>query len=171
MVVEEIVGGELRRDAAPAARQARAEHRHARDRVPERAQQVRHQAREGQREQHQRDRQVPGRFARGARGREHSRADHADDDRQRRHVLAAPGVLAEHPPAEVQQHEQTRRERRLHDHQRRQPQRQHLQRPAEDRQARAHQPAGALEQPSHQRQAQVLLVRRLLRIHRLQGDP
>jgi hypothetical protein len=104
------------------------------------------------------------------RGGAHS-PDHAGDDRQRSQVLAAPRVLTEHPPADVQQHEQAHSERRLDDHQRRQQQGQHLQRPAEDRQARAHQPARALEQASDQRQAQVLLVRCLLGIHRLQGDP
>ena len=86
-------------------------------------------------------------------------------------MLAAPRVLAEDPPAEVQQHQQTGGERRLDDHQRRQQQRHDLQRPAEDRQARAHQPAGAFEQAPNQRQAQVLLVGRLLGVDRLQGDP
>jgi len=86
-------------------------------------------------------------------------------------MLAAPRVLAEHPPADVQQHEQASRQRRLDHYERRQQQRQHLQRPAEDRQTRAHQPAGSLQQPSDQRHAQVLLVRRLPRLHRLQGDP
>ncbi len=100
-----------------------------------------------------------------------SRADHADDDRERRQVLAAPGVLAEQPAAEVQQHQQACGERRLHDHERRQQQGQHLQGPAEDRQARAHQPAGAFEQPADECDAQVLLVGSLLRVHRLQGDP
>ncbi len=171
MVVGEVVGGELRRDAAPAAREARAEHRHARDRAVERAQQVRQQARERETHEHQRDHQVPGRFAGAARGREHARTDDAEDDRERREVLAAPGVLAEHPPAEVQQHEQAGGQRRLHDHQRRQQQRQHLQRPAEDRQARAHQPARAFDEAADERHAQVLLVRSLLRVHRLQGDP
>ena len=82
-----------------------------------------------------------------------------------------PGVLAEHPLPDEQQHEQARGERRLHDDQRREQQRDHLQRPAEDRQARAEHPARALEQAPDQRQAQVLLVGRLLGVHRLQRDP
>ncbi len=171
MVPGEVVGGELRRHAAPAAREARAENRQPAGRAPERAQQIRRQARQRQRQQHQRDRQVPAGFVCGARRRAQTRADHADDDRERRQVLAATRVLAEHAPPDVQEHQQTRRQRRLHHHQRRQQQRQHLQRPAEDRQARAHQPARPPQQAAHKRQAQVLLVRRVLRIERLQGDP
>jgi len=76
---------------------------------------------------------VPAGFAGGARRRAQAGADHAEHDRERRQVLAAPGVLAEQAPAEVQQHEQARRERRLDHDQRRQQQRHDLQRPAEDR--------------------------------------
>ncbi len=86
-------------------------------------------------------------------------------------MLVAPRVLAEHPLAEEQQHEQAHRERRLHDHQGRQQQGHHLQRPAEHRQPGAEQPAGALQQADHQCRTQVLLVGRLLGIHRLEGDP
>ncbi len=86
-------------------------------------------------------------------------------------MLGAAGVLAQHPLAQHQQHEQPRRERWLHHDQRREQQRHDLQRPAEDRQARAHHPARALEQPSHERHPQVLLAGRLAGVHRLQGDP
>ena len=82
-----------------------------------------------------------------------------------------PGALAEHPLADDHQHQQARRQRRLHDDQRREQQRQHLQRPAEHRQARADQPARTPDQAPRQRQAQVLLVGRLLGVHRLQRDP
>ena len=72
--------------------------------------------------------------------------------------------------AEEHQHEQAAGERRLHDDERSEQQRDDLQRPAEDRQAGAEQPACAAEQAPGQRQAQVLAVRRVLGVHRLQGD-
>ena len=113
-------------------------------------------------DQHERDRQSLRGVVGAARRRAQRRADHADArSRAIAHVLVAPGVLAEHPLAEEQQHEQAHRERRLHDHQRRQQQRHDLQRPAEDRQARAEQPARAPHEPPDQRQAQVLLRGRL----------
>jgi hypothetical protein len=48
-------------------------------------------------------------------------------------VLAPPGVLAEHPLAEEQQDKQAYRQCWLDDHEWRQQQRHHLQRPAEHR--------------------------------------
>jgi hypothetical protein len=86
-------------------------------------------------------------------------------------MLGAPSMLAQHPLAQEQQHEQPGGERRLHDDQRREQQRQHLQRPTEDRQPRTQQPAGAFEQPPHECHTQVLLGRRLLGVQRLQGNP
>jgi len=86
-------------------------------------------------------------------------------------VLVASGVLAEHPLPHEHQHEQARGERGLHHDQRREQQREHLQRPAEDRQARPQHPAPAPDQAPDQRQAQMLLVGRFLGVHRLQGDP
>jgi len=109
--------------------------------------------------------------ARAARRRAQPRADHADHDRRHRDVLVGAGVLAKHPLAEEHQHEQAGRERRLHHHERREQQRDHLQRPAEDRQARAEHPTSAPDEAPHQRQAQVLLVGRLLGVHRLERDP
>jgi hypothetical protein len=82
-------------------------------------------------------------------------------------MLVSPSVLAKHPLAEEQQHQQANGERRLHHHERRQQQRQHLQRPAQHRQPGAEQPAGTLKQPDHQRRAQVMLAGRLLGVHRL----
>jgi hypothetical protein len=114
---------------------------------------------------------MPSRFIGRARRREQGSAEHADHDRDGRQVLVAPGVLAEYPLAQEQQHQQAGRERRLDNDQWRQQQSHHLERPAQDREPRAHQPAGAPEQSAHQRQPQVLLVRRLPGVHRLQGDP
>ncbi len=106
-----------------------------------------------------------------ARRREQAGADHADHDRDHREVLVAPGVLAEHSLCEEHQHEQPAGERRLHDDERRQQQSDDLQRPAEHRQSRPEQPAPATQQAPDERDAKVLAVRRLLRVHRLQRDP
>ncbi len=77
----------------------------------------------------------------------------------------------QHALRQEHQHEQAGRERRLHDDQRSEQQRDDLQWPAEDRQARAKQPARAAHQAPRERQAQMLVVWRLLGVHRLQGDP
>ncbi len=95
----------------------------------------------------------------------------ADHDRAHRDVLVASPALSEHPLAHEQQHEQAGCERRLHEHERREEQRDHLQRPAEHREPRAEQPAPALEQPARERDPQMEAARRLLRVHRLQRDP
>ncbi len=95
----EIVGGELRRDPAPAERETRAQHRDRRGRAADRAQQIGQQAREAEAEQHEADRQSLGGVAGAARRRAQAGADHADDDRADGDVLVAPGVLAEHPLA------------------------------------------------------------------------
>jgi len=106
-----------------------------------------------------------------ARGRGQTGADHADDDRAHGQVLLAPGVLVQHPLGEQHQHEQAGRERGLHDHEWRQQQRNDLQRPTEDRQAGAEQPARPAHEPPRERQAQVLAARSFLRVKRLQGYP
>jgi len=139
--------------------------------VTHRAQQVRQQARGAEADQHQRDRQLLGGVARAPRRRCQRGADHADRDREHRDVLVGARALAEHPLADEQQHEQAGGERRLHDHQRSQHQGHDLQREAEYRQARAQQPARSPDQAAGERQAEVLLVGRLLGVHRLEGDP
>lgn len=166
-----VVGGELGRHSAPAERQAGADHRYLGMLTAHSAQQIGQQAGDAQADQHQRDGQILGGVRGAARGREQARAHHTEHDRAHRHVLVAPSVLAEHSLCQEQQHQQAERERRLHDHQRSQQQRHDLEREAEDRQARAQQPAGAPDQAPRQRQAQVLVVGRLLGVHRLQGDP
>ncbi len=110
-------------------------------------------------------------MARAARWRAQTRPDHADHDRRHRDVLVATGVLTQHPLSQEHQHEQTGGERGLHDDQRRQQQCEHLQRPADDRQARAEHPAPAPDESPDQRQTQVLCLGRLLGIHRLESDP
>ena len=98
-------------------------------------------------------------------------SDHADDDRRHGRVLGATGVLVQHALGEEHQHEQAGGQRRLHDDQRREQQRDDLQRPAEDRQAGAEQPARPAQESPHQGETQVLALRSLLGVHRLQGDP
>jgi len=98
-------------------------------------------------------------------------AEDADHDRPHGNVLVAPGVLAQHPLREEHEHEQADRERGLHDHERGQQQRDDLQRPSQDRQTGPEQPASAPEKAPGQSEAQVLLVRSLLGVHRLEGDP
>jgi hypothetical protein len=169
--MREIVRGKLRRDAAPAEREAGADNRHRGGRAAQRPQQVGQQAGGGEHEQHDQDRQALGGVTGAARWRAQPRPDHADHDRRHRGVLVYARVLAEHPLPDEHQHEQARGERGLHDDQWREQQRDHLQRPAEDRQARAEHPASALDQPPDQRQAQMLLAGRLLGVHRLQRDP
>jgi hypothetical protein len=97
--------------------------------------------------------------------------DDAEHDRRDCDPLASAGVLAEHPPPEEEQDEQAGRERGLHDDQWREQQRHDLQRPAEDREAGAEQPARAHDEVSGQAQAQVHLVRGTLGVHRLQRHP
>jgi len=171
VVPGQVVGGELGGERAPAERQPGADHRELGEGAPERVQRVGQHARQRHPHQHQRDREVTRRLRAAARRRAQRRAGHAEHDRQRRQVLVAPGVLAEHALPQDQQHQQPAGERGLHHQQRRQQQRQHLQRPAQHRQAGAEQPASPPHQATDQRRAQVLLVRRLARVHRLQRDP
>ena len=86
-------------------------------------------------------------------------------------MLGATGVLAEHALAEEHEHEQAGGQGGLHHDQRRQQQRDHLQRPAEDREPRAEHPATVLEQAPDKGQAQVVFAGSLLGAHRLQSDP
>jgi len=86
-------------------------------------------------------------------------------------VLVAPGWLAEHALGDQQQHQETGRQCWLHDHERSKQQRQHLQRPAEDREPCAEQPASAPDEARDERQAQVLVMGRFPGIECLQGDP
>ena len=171
MSLGEVVGGELGGHPAPGEGKPRADHRHRRGGATNHAQQVGQQTDHGQCGEHDRDQEIVGGVRRAERGSRQACADHADHDCADRQVLVAPGALAEHPLGEEHQHQQTAGERRLHDHQRGQQQREHLQRPAEDRQAGAEQPTGAPEEVLGQRQAQVLLMGRLPGLHRLEGDP
>ncbi len=137
----------------------------------EQPQRIREQRGNRQPGEHDRDRKGLRAVAGVAGRRRHARSDHADHDCRHRHVLGAPGVLVQHALREEHQHEQPGGQRRLDDHQRREQQRDDLQRPAEDRQAQAEQPTSSADQAPRERQAQVLFVRRLLGVERLQRDP
>jgi hypothetical protein len=140
-------------------------------RAVERAEQVGQQAGETETDEHQRDRELLGGMGRRARWCEHAGAEHPEHDRRHREVLVFPGMLAQHPLGGEHQHQQAEGQRWLHHHQRSQQQRHHLQRPAEDREPGADQPARAPEQLPHQAEAQILGVRGLPRIQRLERDP
>jgi hypothetical protein len=122
----EIVGGELRRDAAPAAGETGADHRQRRRWVGEQAQGIGEQARDAQPEQHERDREILRAVAGRPWRRGQTGADHADHDCAHREVLATPRVLVQHPLREEHQHQQSGSERRLDDDERRQQQRDDL---------------------------------------------
>ncbi len=139
--------------------------------MPERSQQVRQQAREAEADEHERDQELLGVVGGVAGRRAQRRPDHADHDRADGNVLVAAGPLAEHVLADQQQGQQAARESRLDDDEGSEQQRHHLQRPAEDRQARAEQPARALYEAPEEGQPQMLLLGRLSGVHRLQGDP
>lgn len=104
-------------------------------------------------------------------GRRDRDAGHTGHDRRHRDVLVASRRLVEHPLAHDHQHEQPCREGRLHDHQGREFEGDHLQRPTEHREPGAKQPSPAPQQPRRQREAQVCVRGRLLGVHRLESDP
>ena len=166
----QVVGGELGGHSAPREAKSGADHRHRGGGAAHDADHVRRRREHRERDEHERDDLVAA-MAGGVRRCAQGRPEHAEHDRSHRDVLAPPGVLAEHAPAEVQQHQQAGGERRLHHHQRHEQQREHLQRPAQHRDARAGQPARSAQQVARQRQAQVRSLRSALGVHRLQRDP
>jgi hypothetical protein len=139
--------------------------------VSKRAEQVRQQACHAERSEHERDRELLGDVRGVAWRRCKTGADHAYHDCADRQVLIPPGVLAEHPLGEEHQHQQADREGRLHQHERSEQQCDHLQWPAQNREARTEQPARPPEESPGQREAQVLLVGRLPCVHSLERDP
>jgi hypothetical protein len=138
--------------------------------VVEETQHVGQQARPRQKRERHVEREVANVFV-AAVGRRERNAGDADHDRSHREVLDATSSLAEQALPHEHEHQQAGGERRLHDDQRREDQRDHLQRPAEHREPRAEQPAPASDQPRGKRQPQMVVQRRLLGVHRLIGDP
>jgi hypothetical protein len=170
MVCVQVVGSELRRDAAPPECEPGSDHREGRLRSADQADRIGGQREDAEADQREGDHLVAD-MCRRVRRRAQRRADHAEHDRAHRDVLAAARVLVQHAPSEVQKHEQAGRERRLDDDQRREQERHDLQRKAEDRNARAREESRAFEQVARQGDAQVLVVRRPLGVHRLQRYP
>ena len=110
---------------------------------------------------------VAGRVVRGERG----DAGDAGDDRPDGEALAEPRPLAEQPLAGRQQHDQSQRERRLHDDERRVGERDDLQGPAERRHAGAEQPAHLPRQLTEERDSQRVSAADVARVERLNRDP
>jgi len=171
MAVREIVRGQLRGDPAPRECEPGAHHRDRCGRAVHRAQQVGEQARRAQRDEHDDERELVGCVRRAARGGREPDARHTGEDREDAQVLIAARRLSQHALAGEHQHEQAHGQRRLHHDQRREQQRHDLKRPPQHREPGTEQPAPTPHQSSRQREAQVLLVRRLARVERLQSDP
>jgi len=128
----DVIGGELGCDAAPRERQPCPDHRHGRRRAAHEAHYVRQHRQQAEPDERECDRLVTDVRGR-VRWRGERRAEHPEHDGRNRHVLVPACALSEHPLADEHQHEQAGRERRLHDHQRGQQERENLQRKAEDR--------------------------------------
>jgi hypothetical protein len=171
MPLGQVIGCELGGHAAPGKPEPRGQHRERHGRAAiEHLKHVGQHARQREDHQHDRDRQSRGIRATERRGGK-TCADHADHDRAHRQVLVPSGVLPEHPLSEEHQRQQAGGERRLDNHQRSQQERHDLQGPAQDREAGPGQPARTAEQVAGQREAQVLLGRRLLGLECLEADP
>jgi len=136
-----------------------------------RSQQVGKQARRAERNEHDDERELVGCVRGAARGSREPDARHSDEDRNDAQVLIAARRLSQHALAGEHQHEQAHGQRRLHHDQRREQQRHDLKRPPQDREPGAEQPAPTPHQPPRERKAQVVLVRCLARVERLQSDP
>jgi hypothetical protein len=93
-----------------------------------------------------------------------------DDHRGHAEDLPPPDVLSEHAGADAEQHHEAHRERRLDQRQRDEHERADLGRPATQSERRPQQPARPLDQADEQRDAEVLLLRRVPRLQRLQTD-
>jgi hypothetical protein len=168
-MVMDVVGRELRREAAPGEAEARSDHRDRRHAPPGRGQQVRSHREDAEPHEHERQHEVVG--VRGAAFRRGQRdPHHTHDDREHREVLAPAGMLVEHPLRREHEHDQARGERRLDHHERGEQQRDDLQRPAHDGHRRAELPARFAQQPPGERGSQMLIVGRLLGLGGLEGD-
>ncbi len=86
-------------------------------------------------------------------------------------MLAAARTLVEHPLADEHEHEQTAGQRRLHDDEGREQERDDLQREAEHRQRRPRKPARPSGQLTDEADPQVVIGVDLARIERLKGNP
>jgi hypothetical protein len=160
------VGGKLGRQAAPGQRRAGAEgHQPA---VP--AQHEGDDPQQSHPPEHTRDREpaaVPMRRIR----RDDGEQRYAGQDAENREGFARADGLVEVARPDQQQQDQPEREGRLHDGERGEQQRRRLQRPAEEVQPGAEQPAAAADQAQQQRRAHPVVRRRLAGVQRLEGEP
>jgi hypothetical protein len=165
----ERVGDELRREAAPRERRAGRQCGGDAANPAAAAQRVGRKGHGAQRRQGGGQRPaadvVRGR-RRGDRGEE---GDTADDRRDGEYVAGA-DALVQRPRPEDEQEHQAEGQRRLHDSERREQQRDRLQGPAEEPEGRARQPARAAQQAPHERRAQAVRGRHHARLDRLQRD-
>ncbi len=88
---------------------------------------------------------------------------HAED-------LPPPDPLPQHTRADHEQDDEAHRESGLDQRQRDEQERTHLRHPAEQRETGADQPARLRDQPPEQGEAEMLLLRGLARLQRLQAD-
>ena len=97
---------------------------------------------------------------------------HADADRHRRHAqdLAPPDPFSQHTGADPEQHDQAHRKGGLHQRERDEQQGADLRRPAAQREPGSDQPARPPDQAPEEGDAEVLLLRSLPRLERLQAD-
>jgi hypothetical protein len=164
------VGDELRGQAAPGQREPG---RGRRDTAADAGAATEHIGREGQGPEaaehgERRPRAgVPG----GRRGRQGGQRGHARDDPQCRQHLPRADALSEAAGADGQEHEQAEGERRLDHAQRREQQRDRLQRPPQHVEERAGQPAAPGRQPPQERRAQAVVAVGRPGLERLERDP
>ncbi|MDX6700049.1 MAG: hypothetical protein QOF26_275 [Baekduia sp.] len=165
VAVVQGVGDELGREPAPRQRGT----------GPERHQHAAAAQREGQERQHadaaedRGERRVAGMVRRGVRGDERQQRD-AGQDAEHRERLADAHALVQMARADEQQQHEPEGERRLDDRQRREQQRGRLQRPAQQVQRRARQPAATADEAQQQRRTQRVVSGRLPRVERLKGE-
>jgi hypothetical protein len=165
----ERIGHELRREAAPceggAGRQCG---RDAPDTVTA-AQRVGRQGQGGQRRQGAGQR-PPADVVRGRGRGDGGQEGHAADDGRDGEDVPRPDALVQRPRPEHEQQREAEGEGGLHDGERREQQRGGLQRPPEQAERRAGEPARAAQQASHERRPQAVGGRHHPRFERLQRD-
>jgi hypothetical protein len=160
----ERVGDELRGQAAPGERGAGGE-RHPGP-APDRE---RHSGDGGENAEHRAERERPG-VADGGFGRQCAEQGDAGHDRRERDHVARADALVQVPRADGEQQTEPEGERRLHHGQRREQQRDGLQRPPEDVERRAGQPPAAPRQLRQQPDARTPARRRGASVERLQCE-
>jgi hypothetical protein len=167
LVSVERVGDELRRQPAPCERRAR-RHRHG-DPADASAQGVRCERDGCERGERAGQRPAADVVRRGVGTDSREPCDAGDDRRDREHVARA-DALVERAGAEDEQQAEAERERRLHDGERGEHERGGLQRPADQAQRGARQPARPAGEADDERRPQPALGGGYARLERLQRD-